>query len=57
MLGKGPMQRLDNTTLTADEEYTINFSVKQKKIYLSSHYNSYLFVNSVKIYKFKSKDS
>ena len=57
MLGKGPMQRLDNTTLTADEEYAINFGVKQKKIYLSSHYNSYLFVSSVKIYKFKSKDS
>ena len=26
VLGKGPAQRLDNTTLTAEAEYSINFS-------------------------------
>ena len=40
--------------------YSINFTVTQKKICLSSHYNganSYLFVNGTEIYKFIAKDS
>ena len=40
--------------------YSINFTVTNKKICLSLHYsgaNSYLFVNSTEIYKFKAKDS
>ena len=40
--------------------YSINFTVTDKKICLSLHYNganSYFFVNGVEIYKFKIKDS
>ena len=40
--------------------YSINFTVTNKKICLSLHYNganSYLFVNSTEIYKFKAKNS
>ena len=40
--------------------YSINFTVTNKKICLSVHYNganSYLFVNGKEIYKFKAKDS
>ena len=40
--------------------YSINFTVTEKKFYLSLHYNganSYLFVNGKEIVKFKAKDS
>ena len=40
--------------------YSINFTVPQKKFFLSLHYNglnSYLFVNGKEIIKFKAKDS
>ena len=40
--------------------YAINFTVVRNKFCLSLHYkgaNSYLFVNSREIYKFKAKDS
>ena len=40
--------------------YSINFIVTKKRFCLSLHYNganSYLFVNSTEIYKFKAKDS
>ena len=40
--------------------HSINFSVPGKKFCLSLHYNganSYLFVNSKEIHKFKAKDS
>ena len=60
ILGKGPTDGLDDTTLTAEKEYSINFTEQQKKFCLSLHYNgvnSYIFVNSVEIYKFKAKDS
>ena len=59
-LRKGSTQRLDDTTMTAEKEYAINFSEQQKKYCLSLHYNdvnSYLFVNGVEIYKFKAKYS
>ena len=55
-----PMQGLDNTTLTAEKAYSINFTEQQKKFCLSLHdnwVNSYISVNVVKIYKFKAKDS
>ena len=32
ILGKGPIQGLDDTTLIAQKEYTINFS-EQKKLF------------------------
>ena len=40
--------------------YSINFTEKNKQFCLSLHYNkanSYLFVNSTEIHKFKAKDS
>ena len=59
VLGKGPTQGLEHT-LTAEKMYSINFTEKNKKFYLSLRYNganSYLFVNGTEIYKFKAKDS
>ena len=60
ILGKGPADGLDNTALTAEKEYLINFTEQQKKFCLSLLYNgviSYIFVNDVEIYQFKAKDS
>ena len=60
ILGKVPTQRLDDTTLTAEAQYSINFSRLNRKFCLSLHYNgsnSFLFVNATKIYQFKAKDS
>ena len=59
VLGKGPTQGLEHT-LTEEKVYSINFTVARKKLCLSLHYNganSYLFVDSTEIYKFKAKDS
>ena len=60
VLGEGPTQGLDDTTLTAEAKYPINFSQSGKRFVLSLHHNgsnSFLLVNSTKIYQFKSKDS
>ena len=60
VLGIGPTQGLDDTTLTAEAQYSINFSRSNRKFCLSLHYNgsnSFLFVNATKIYQFKAKDS
>ena len=60
ILGFDPTQRLDDITLTAEAQYSINFSRSNIKFYLSLHYNgsnSFLFVNTTKIYQFKAKDS
>ena len=60
ILGEGPTQELDNTTLTAEVEYPINFTQLGKRFVLSLHYNgsnSFLFVNATKIYQFKAKNS
>ena len=59
ILGRGPTQALEST-LTAEKIYSINFTEKNKKFYLSLHYNgadSYLFVNGTEIHKFKAKES
>ena len=60
ILGKGPTQGLDYTNLKAEADYSVNFSRSQRKFCLSLHYNgsnSFLFVNAIKIYQFKAKDS
>ena len=60
ILGEGPTQELDNTTLTLEEKYSINFTENNRKSCLSLNYNGancYLFVNGTKIFKFKAKDS
>ena len=59
VLGKGPTQGLEHT-LTAERMYSIDFTLTNKTICLSLHYNganSYLFVNGTEIYKLKAKDS
>ena len=38
ILGEGPAQRLDGTTLTAKKKYSINFT-ENNKFCLSLHYN------------------
>ena len=51
---------LDDTTLTAEAIYPINFTKSGKRLALSLHYNgsnSFLFVNATKILPFKAKDS
>ena len=58
ILGEGPTQGLDGTTLTAEKMYSINFTENNEKFCLSLHYNganSYLFVNGTEIIKFKQK--
>ena len=60
ILGVGPTQGLDGTTLTAEAIYRINFTQSGKRFILSLHYNgsnSFLFVSTIKIYQFKAKDS
>ena len=55
ILGKGPT---DDTELTAEAEYSINFWRSQRIFCLSLHYNgsnSFLFVNATKIYQFTVK--
>ena len=60
ILGNGPTNSLDDTMLTKEKEYFINFTEQQKKFCLSLHYNgvnSYIFVKGVEIYKFKAINS
>ena len=52
ILGKGPTKGLDDTTLTAEIKYPINFTQSGKRFVLSLHYkvsNSFLFVNTTKM--------
>ena len=58
ILGKGPVQWLDDTTLTAKAEYSINFVELGIIFFLSLHCNgsnSFLFNNGVKIINVKQK--
>ena len=60
ILGEGPTQGLDDTTLTAEAKYPINFTQSGKRFLLSLHYNgsnSFLFCNAIKVYQFRAKDS
>ena len=60
ILGERLIQELDDTKLTAEAKYPINFTQSRKRLVLSLHYNgikSFLFVNSTKIYQLKAKDS
>ena len=56
--GEVPTDGLDDTTITAEAKYSLNFT-EQENLFLSLHYsgsNSFLFVNGVKICQFKTKD-
>ena len=59
ILGGGPTQGLDDTTLTAEAKYPINFTQSGKRFVFSLHYNgsNSLFVNATKVYQFKAKNS
>ena len=60
ILGEDPAQGLDDTILSAEKRYSINFAENNKKLCLSLHYNganSYLFVNGTEIRKLTAKDS
>ena len=60
ILGEGPTQGFDDTTLTAEAKYPINFTQAGKRFVLSLHYNgsnSILFANATKVYQFKVKKS
>ena len=58
ILGEGPTQGLDDTTLTVEAKCPINFTQPNKRFVLSLHYNgsnSFLFVNATKYIKSKQK--
>ena len=58
ILGEGPTQGLDDTTLTAEAVYPINFMQPNKRFVSSLQYNgsnSFLFVNATKLHQFKAK--
>ena len=60
VFGEGPTQGLYDTTITAEGKCSINFTESGKVFVLRLHYNgsnSLLFVNAVKMYQFKAKDS
>ena len=60
VLGKDFTQGKNCKTLHAEKLYSMNFTEFNKKFCLSLHYNgdnSYFFVNSTEINKFKAKDS
>ena len=59
LLGEGPTDGLDDTTIITEVKYSI-ILLKQEKNCESSHYNgsnSFLYANDVKVYKFRAKDS
>ena len=59
VLGEGPTQGLDDTLIKAEIKYSINSTESGKRFVLSLHYNgsnSFLFVNTTKIYQFKTKN-
>ena len=57
ILDEGPTQRLDDTTLTAEAKYSINFSRSHRKFRLSCNYNGSksLFVSATKDVNSKQK--
>ena len=60
ILGEKPTQWKDDTKLTAEAKYSINFAQPGNRFVLNLHYNgsnSFVFVNATKIYHFKAKGS
>ena len=59
ILGKGPTQGLDDTRLTAEAPYSINFSRSNENFVsgcIIMGATVFLFVNATKMYQFKAKD-
>ena len=60
VLCEGSTRDLEDATIAAEAKYPIKFTESEKRFVLSLHYNgsnSFLFVNIVKTYKFRAKDS
>ena len=58
IVGRGSKQGSNDTTLTAEAKYIINFTQSWKKFVLSLDWcNNFLFVNATKLYQFKAQDS
>ena len=60
ILGEGLTQGLDDTSLTAEVIYAINFTQLGKRFVLRQHYNgskNFLFLSATEVYQFKAKDS
>ena len=59
ILGEGPTQGLDDSTLTTGAIYHINFAQPNKRFVLRLAYNgsNSSFFNATKIYQFKAEDS
>ena len=60
VLGEGSTKGLEDAKITAEAKYTFNFNESKKRFVLSLSYNgrnSFLFINTVKIYQFRAKDS
>ena len=60
ILGEGSTQGLDDTIVTAEAKYPINFTQLRKRFLLSLHSNgnsSVLFVNATKYYQFKATNT
>ena len=58
IFGEGTTQGLDDTTLTAEAKYPINFTQSGKRFILSLQYNgsnSFFFVNATKVYHSKQR--
>ena len=60
ILDEGRTRGIDDTTLTAEAKFSVNFTQSGKRFVWSLHYNgskSFLFVNATKMYQFKGKYS
>ena len=60
ILSEEPTQGLDDTILTAEAKYPVNFAQSWKIFVLSLHYNGsngFLFVNATKVYQCEAKNS
>ena len=59
VLGRGLIQKIDDTTIHVERMYSPNFTIANKTFCLSLNYNgdySYLFVNGKEVIKFKVKN-
>ena len=60
ILEQRPTDGLDDTTLTAEKQYSINFTAHNKNVLFklaNNGANTYIFFNGVEIIKFKVEDS
>ena len=58
VLGRGLIQKIDDTTIYEEKMYSPNFTVANKKFYLNLHYNgndTYLFINDEKSLNLRQK--